>query len=261
MRNMSFKSKASNEKRESASLVVQGSANPKCHASFELQDMPRPTIRTIVGCTARQFGLTQEQMDYRTRIVDILLPRSIAMWLAYRVFQYTSTEVGRYLGGRHHTTVLNAANRVDRQRIKDPAIDNYIQYIMAEIERNSQTKPDNRTPKWRSDNLARPQLTERQCAILCQNVGAEGVEIPTVPYSHVVGESMAAPVASPLRSRALEEHHSLTELLNLLRLYVRARLSKEKARSGKPRIDATGQERLAFQNLLNAYERFTQAAD
>ena len=49
--------------------------------------------------------------------------RQVAMYLAKNVAGWSTTRIGRFYNGRHHTTVLHAIAKIERLRQKDETID------------------------------------------------------------------------------------------------------------------------------------------
>ncbi|MBI3680328.1 MAG: chromosomal replication initiator protein DnaA, partial [Acidobacteria bacterium] len=54
-------------------------------------------------------------------------PRQIAMYLVKDLTQASLPEIGRAFGGKHHTTVLHAVQKIERIRQKEPDLNKLIQ--------------------------------------------------------------------------------------------------------------------------------------
>src|SRR5687767_10438999 len=71
------------------------------------------TMREIAETVAAQYGVTVEQLKSPERSRPIAWPRQEAMWLMRRVkwadgsTRYSNPQIGQFLGGRDHTTVLH----------------------------------------------------------------------------------------------------------------------------------------------------------
>ncbi len=68
--------------------------------------------RTIVSTVATAFGVTPERMLGRDRSREIALPRQVAMYLLREVANISLPQIGQALGGRDHTTVMYACEKV-----------------------------------------------------------------------------------------------------------------------------------------------------
>jgi chromosomal replication initiator protein len=68
--------------------------------------------RSIVDMVANAFGVTPEQMRGRDRSREIALPRQVAMYLLREEANVSLPKIGEALGGRDHTTVMYACEKV-----------------------------------------------------------------------------------------------------------------------------------------------------
>jgi chromosomal replication initiator protein len=68
--------------------------------------------RVIVSTVATAFGVTPERMLGRDRSREIALPRQVAMYLLREVGNVSLPQIGQALGGRDHTTVMYACDKV-----------------------------------------------------------------------------------------------------------------------------------------------------
>jgi chromosomal replication initiator protein len=66
----------------------------------------------VIAAVANVFGVTMEQMLGRDRSRDIALPRQVAMYLLREEANVSLPQIGFVLGGRDHTTVMYACEKV-----------------------------------------------------------------------------------------------------------------------------------------------------
>lgn len=69
----------------------------------------------VVGLVARYFNLSEEKLLSRDRSRDVALPRQVAMYLLREVAQISLPQIGETLGGRDHTTVMYAIEKISRE--------------------------------------------------------------------------------------------------------------------------------------------------
>lgn len=81
----------------------------------------RPELQDILEITASYHQLTLDDLLGKHRTRDVSAARHIAIYLAREEIQATLPEIGRALGGRTHSTILNGYNKVAERLIKDPA--------------------------------------------------------------------------------------------------------------------------------------------
>ena len=62
------------------------------------------------------FNLTPAQLKLKSNTRQIAYPRQIAMFLVKELTQASLPEIGRYFGGKHHTTVLHSVQKIGELR-------------------------------------------------------------------------------------------------------------------------------------------------
>lgn len=78
------------------------------------------TVESISKAVARQFGVRLSDMRSSARDHVVAVPRQCAMYLARELTGDHYSKIGDYFGGRSHSTVLHACNRI-RQQLDDDA--------------------------------------------------------------------------------------------------------------------------------------------
>jgi hypothetical protein len=57
------------------------------------------------------------------------LSRQVSMYLAKNVVGWSTTRIGRFYNGRHHTTVLHAIQKIERLRQTDESVDALLEVL------------------------------------------------------------------------------------------------------------------------------------
>ena len=81
---------------------------------------PAPSIRRIASVTARQFALQPSCLVGPCRRKNVAHARSVAIFLARHLTGKSLVEIGRFFGGRDHTTVLHSIRVVKKRYDTDP---------------------------------------------------------------------------------------------------------------------------------------------
>ena len=89
------------------------------------------TIEMVQAEVARQFGLHVNDLRGNRRTQDVAYARHIAMYLSRDLTEASLPQIGARFGGRHHSTVIHAVDKVERQ-LKD-GHDAQLQDLMALI--------------------------------------------------------------------------------------------------------------------------------
>ena len=69
-------------------------------------------LSEILDAAAHEFGVEREALLARDRRPAVAEARQVAMYLARELTEHSLPEIGRGIGGRNHTTVLHAVNRI-----------------------------------------------------------------------------------------------------------------------------------------------------
>ncbi|HWN15263.1 MAG TPA: helix-turn-helix domain-containing protein, partial [Candidatus Dormibacteraeota bacterium] len=78
------------------------------------------TIEHIQRKVAEFFGVKLGDMRAKNRTKAVAFPRQIAMYLARQLTHASLAEVGRMFGGKDHTTVLHAVEKIHGMLQDDP---------------------------------------------------------------------------------------------------------------------------------------------
>jgi chromosomal replication initiator protein len=79
-------------------------------------------IGEILDAAAQEFGVEREALLARDRRPTVATARQVAMFLARELTEHSLPEIGRGVGGRNHTTVLHAVNRVSAAMHSDDSV-------------------------------------------------------------------------------------------------------------------------------------------
>lgn len=71
-----------------------------------------PTMGEVLAVTTSFYGVTVTRVRSAQRSSDIIRPRQVTMFLMREMTPQSLPAIGRFLGGRDHTTVLHAIARI-----------------------------------------------------------------------------------------------------------------------------------------------------
>ena len=95
------------------------------------------TIDIIKRVVADYFGLSHNELSGKKRTKAIAFPRQVAMYLTREITEYSTTEVGLEFGGRDHTTVMHACQRIENKMKMDPTLEPILQHLIRAIKEHS----------------------------------------------------------------------------------------------------------------------------
>jgi chromosomal replication initiator protein len=91
------------------------------------------TIDNILRVVADYFKLSYNDLKGKKRTKNIALPRQVAMYIARDITEYSTTELGFEFGGRDHTTVMHACQKIEERLKLDPNLESTIQSLVRSI--------------------------------------------------------------------------------------------------------------------------------
>lgn len=91
------------------------------------------TIDNILRVVADYFKLSYNDLKGKKRTKNIAFPRQIAMYIARDITEYSTTELGFEFGGRDHTTVMHACQKIEERLKLDPNLESTIQSLIRSI--------------------------------------------------------------------------------------------------------------------------------
>lgn len=92
------------------------------------------TVDFIQRCVAEEFGVSLQEIKMKRRSKNIVLPRQIAMYLTRELTDLSLPEIGNFLGGKDHTTVLHSYNKIKECLKKDEVLKVRVQRIIQVIQ-------------------------------------------------------------------------------------------------------------------------------
>jgi len=95
------------------------------------------SVDLIQRIVAEYFNVGTADLKSKKRTKAVTLPRQIAMYILRELTEYSTTEIGYEFGGRDHTTVMHACQRIDSRMKTDstmePTINNLIRTVKDDI--------------------------------------------------------------------------------------------------------------------------------
>jgi len=95
------------------------------------------SIDLIQEVVAREFNLDKKDMKSKRRTEAIAYPRQIAMYLARSMTEFSLPEIGDAFGGRDHTTVMYAYDKISKKINSDPFFSALINKIISKLKNKS----------------------------------------------------------------------------------------------------------------------------
>ncbi len=93
-------------------------------------------IHEIQKIVADYYHLKLEDFKAKKRTKSVAFPRQIAMYLARELTDYSLPKIGEEFGGRDHSTVIHAGDKISNQKQIDQALEHTLTNLRDKIQNN-----------------------------------------------------------------------------------------------------------------------------
>ncbi len=94
---------------------------------------PEIELSDILEATVKYFNIKITDLQSKARQQNVVLPRQVAMYLGKKLTKYSLQEIGAFFGGRDHTTVLHALDKIKELSQSSPRVGESLVTIEKEI--------------------------------------------------------------------------------------------------------------------------------
>lgn len=91
------------------------------------------TPETIQQKIAARFKIKPEELKAKSRARTVAYPRQIAMYLTRELTDLSLPKIGEFYGGRDHTTVLHACDKIASEKKDHPELEQQLQELIKEL--------------------------------------------------------------------------------------------------------------------------------
>lgn len=91
----------------------------------------------IISQTAKYFHLTFDDIVGRSRMKNIALARQVAMYLTREMTSMSLVDIGKVFGGKDHTTVMHACDRIATEMQERQEIYNYVMELTVRLKQSN----------------------------------------------------------------------------------------------------------------------------
>jgi len=104
----------------SGTQLTVDAAKDLLKGSIGIEESSTVRVDTIQREVAAKYSLDLKEMKSRSRRSEVAFPRQLAMYLSSVLTELSTTDIGRAFGGRDHTTVIHARDKIKRMLETDP---------------------------------------------------------------------------------------------------------------------------------------------
>lgn len=99
------------------------------HNIMPVQEAKKIVIRDIQEVVGQHFNIQVEELNSKKRTKTLAFPRQIAMYLSREMTESSLPKIGEEFGGRDHTTVIHAHEKISTLLKNDPEMQETIQTL------------------------------------------------------------------------------------------------------------------------------------
>lgn len=92
------------------------------------------TMQEIMDAVTDVFGVKTTDLQSKSRTRSLVRPRQVCMYLARKLTGHSLEEIGRHLGGRDHSTVVYAQEKVEAEKERDRGFRRTVEEIRSRLE-------------------------------------------------------------------------------------------------------------------------------
>lgn len=100
-----------------------------------LGDKKTVNIEIVLKAVSNRFNVSVSQLQSKCRARNLTLPRQIAMYLSRKLTSMSLKEIGGYIGGRDHSTVIHADEKIVKMLKKDKNLLFILQKLESELQK------------------------------------------------------------------------------------------------------------------------------
>jgi len=96
-------------------------------------EQARPTLERVVKRVSSYFQVEARHLQSRRRSHKVLLPRQVGMYLARQLTGLSLSAIGAHFGGRDHSTVLHACQKVQAALDRDATLAGAVRALQSDL--------------------------------------------------------------------------------------------------------------------------------
>jgi len=92
-----------------------------------------PSADLIIQEVARFYDMDSETLRGQSQSKEVTTARNVAMYIIREMTKLSLNDIGQEFGGRHHSTVLNSINRVEKMKKEEPEFSEIVRDITTAV--------------------------------------------------------------------------------------------------------------------------------
>lgn len=98
------------------------------------EESKKLTPEQVIKIICSEFNLSVDYVKSEARKKEAVQARSLCFYVLKKYFNYTLVEIGRVFGGRRHTTVINAYDKIEKEINNNKNFENTVRLILNKLD-------------------------------------------------------------------------------------------------------------------------------
>ena len=93
----------------------------------------KTSLNLVSTSVAKEYNLTENKLLSKSRQMEIVIARHVAMYLCRELTSSSLISIGKYFGNRDHSTVIHACKTIESKILSDENLDSVIKNLKANL--------------------------------------------------------------------------------------------------------------------------------
>ena len=100
----------------------------------------KPASELIIEEVCKYYNISPDRLRVKNQSQDIVLPRQVASYILQQLTDMSLQDIGKELGGQHHTTIINSIKKIKNEMRDNPALASAVKDLMSNLSEKEDTK-------------------------------------------------------------------------------------------------------------------------
>ncbi|MDD6262146.1 MAG: chromosomal replication initiator protein DnaA [Clostridiales bacterium] len=100
----------------------------------------KPASELIIEEVCKYYNISPDRLRVKNQSQDIVLPRQVASYILQQLTDMSLQDIGKELGGQHHTTIINSIKKIKNEMRDNPALASAVKDLMSNLSEKEDTQ-------------------------------------------------------------------------------------------------------------------------
>jgi len=100
----------------------------------------KPASELIIEEVCKYYNISPDRLKVKNQSQDIVLPRQVASYILQQLTDMSLQDIGKTLGGQHHTTIIYSIKKIKNEMRDNPALASSVKDLMTNLSEKGETQ-------------------------------------------------------------------------------------------------------------------------